>query len=261
MRKNSYKSFIDLVIISCSAKLLLANHNRYFKGKGLYFNWGLPWNMLNPLIIVIGFAILFSTGIRGQGRDLEYFLFLILLWFGFSQIVTQCITFNPNKFFMSKRKINIWILIFSEGASLAVPLFLRLLICMFAMTFFGFYLEFYHLFYGYFMLSTFAFLYGCIMRTFLSQNSFFTDAHSFFITGLFFVSSIIIPVPLLPENIRNILLYNPLVHLFEWIKFPTTGIYYSFIDLNYFLNFLFWMFILSPIIIKIHSNKIKTDGS
>lgn len=261
MRKNSYKSFIDLIIVSCAAKLLINNHNRYFKGKDLNFNWGLPWNMLNPLIIVIGFAILFSTGIRGQGRDLEYFLFLILLWFGFSQIVTQCITFKPSNFFQDKKKINAWILIFSEGISIVVPLFLRLLICMFAMTFLGFKLEFYYLFYCFFLISLFSFLYGCIFRTILKENSFLTDAHSFFVTGLFFLSSIIIPVPQLPENIRNILLYNPLVHLFEWIKFPTTGIYYSFIDLSYFLNFLFWMLIVTPIIMKIHINNTKNMES
>lgn len=93
------------------------------------------------------------------------------------------------------------------------------------------------------------------------RNSLFSDAHGFFLTGLFFLSSIIIPVPLLPENIRNILLYNPIVHLFEWVKFPTTGIYYDFIDLNYFLNFLLLMMIVTPIFIMIHSRQVHLNKS
>ena len=90
------------------------------------------------------------------------------------------------------------------------------------------------------------------------ENSFLSDAHTFFLTGLFFLSSIIIPVPLLPENIRDILLYNPLVHLFEWVKYPTTGVYYEFIDINYLLIFLFSMAIAFPILMKIYIKNLET---
>ena len=261
MKPNQKNSFLDLIVITTSLKFLLQSENKYLRTKSLNFNWGIIWNFLNPLIIVIGFAILFSSGIRGQGRDLEYFLFLILLWFGFSQTVTRCINFNPGIFFQNKKKLNNWILILSESFSQILPLFIRLLICMYTMTFIGFDLEFYHLFYCFILLSLFAVSYACIIRTLMMRNSLFSDAHGFFLTGLFFLSSIIIPVPLLPENIRNILLYNPIVHLFEWVKFPTTGIYYDFIDLNYFLNFLLLMMIVTPIFIMIHSRQVHLNKS
>ena len=256
MSRNNNRNFLDQVISSSFIKLVLDNHISYLTSKGLNFNWGIIWNMLNPLIIVIGFAILFSTGIRGQGRDLEYFLFLILFWFGFSQIVNKCINFKPKPFLIYKKNLNFWILITSETVSQVIPLFIRFLLCAFTMTFLGFELQLYHLTYCFILISLFAFFYGCIMRAMINENSFLSDAHGFVLTGLFFLSSILISVPLLPENIRDILLYNPLVHLFEWTKYPTTGIFYEFIDLNYFLNFLFWMVILAPILLKIYLNKL-----
>lgn len=257
MNKNT-KTFLDFVISSTYIKIILENHNRYFISQGVRFNWGIIWNMLNPLLIVIGFAILFSSGIRGQGRDLEYFLFLILFWFGFAQIVSRCINFKPKKFLRNKKNVNFWVLIVSEAISQIVPLFIRLIICIFAMIFLNFNLQIYYLLCCFFLLSSFGFLYGSILRTMFRENSFLSDAHTFFLTGLFFLSSIIIPVPLLPENIRDILLYNPLVHLFEWVKYPTTGVYYEFIDINYFLIFLFSMAIAFPILMKIYIKNLET---
>ena len=81
----------------------------------------------------------------------------------------------------------------------------------------------------------------------MHEMLFLKELHQYFLTFLFFTSSILIPVPLLPEPIRGILLYNPLVHYFEWIKVPVTNVEYSFIDINYFLSFLLIMFLLSPL--------------
>tara|TARA_B100001093_G_scaffold486540_1_gene521949 strand:- start:4459 stop:5247 length:789 start_codon:yes stop_codon:yes gene_type:complete len=255
MKQFPSKNFIDLGILISSIKFIMENENRILKAKGLNFNWGIIWSMLNPLIIVIGFAILFSSGIRGQGRELEYFLFLILFWFGFTQIVNKIINFKKMDFFVGKKNLSDLVLMFSEYVSQCVPLFIRLLLCMFAMAFLNFKLEYYHLLYTFTLITLFAFGYGCICRTLFYKNDFLSEAHTFFLTGLFFISSIIIPVPLLPENIRDILLFNPIVHLFEWLKFPTTGIYYDFIDINYFINFLFAMLIIFPIAIKIYINR------
>ena len=66
---NTDKSFLNNVFIPIiKVLLILPTKERYFKNKSLFFNWGLIWDHLSPLIIVIGLAILVSAGVRG--RDL-----------------------------------------------------------------------------------------------------------------------------------------------------------------------------------------------
>lgn len=227
--------------------LLLPTKGRYFKNNNIFFNWGLIWDHLSPLIIVIGLALLVTAGIRGRGFDLEYMLFIFLYWFGFTQIISKIVNINFNDFLLSKNGINRSLIIFSFSVIHFSSLFIRFLICYFFMLLFGYELQLTYLLWSMILLSFFGISYGIIIMSIIRHRSFLVDLHGYFLQGMFFLSSIIIPVPLLPEPIRGYLLYNPLVHLFEWIKYPTTGIYYSFIDINYFLQWLFVLLILAPL--------------
>ena len=256
-RKNPLQNFKTAFYEVLKINLLLSSGNaRTFHGKNLYFNWGLVWDTLNPLILVVGLAALVSIGLRGRGFDLEYILFIFLFWFAFSTFIGKILQLKPKPFLIFKRFISPWLIFFTEFTSMIVSLFLRFLLCILAMYFFGFELQFFHLFITFILLNLFGFSYALLISTIFHNNSFVADSHSYFVQGLFFTSSIIIPVPLLPENLRNVLLFNPLVHLFEWLKAPTTGIYYEFIDLNYFLAFLFLLLIHFPLVLYIKNKKI-----
>tara|TARA_B100001093_G_scaffold486949_1_gene522759 strand:- start:3911 stop:4693 length:783 start_codon:yes stop_codon:yes gene_type:complete len=256
VRKNPSLNFKKAFYEVLKINLLLPSVARTFHGKNLYFNWGLVWDTFNPLIVVVGLAALVSLGLRGRGFDLEYMLFIFLFWFAFSSFIAKIVQFKPRPFLISKRFISPWLIFFTEFASMIVSLFLRFLLCILAMNFFGFELQLFHLFTTFILINLFGFSYALLVATIFHNNSFVADSHSYFVQGLFFTSSIIIPVPLLPEDIRNVLLFNPLVHLFEWLKAPTIGIYYEFIDLNYFLVFLFLLLIHLPLVLYIKNKKI-----
>lgn len=244
---NTDKSFLNNVFIPIiKVLLILPTKERYFKNKSLFFNWGLIWDHLSPLILIIGLAILVSAGVRGRGFDLEYMLFIFLYWFGFIQIISKIININFNSFFMLKN-INKPLLVFISSIINFLSLFLRFIICYFFMLIFGYDLHLSNLLWSLLILSLFGISYGIIVRSIMQQRSFLIDLHGYFLQGMFFLSSIIIPVPLLPDQIRNFLLFNPLVHLFEWMKSPTTGIYYNFINLSYFLEWLIVLVLLAPI--------------
>tara|TARA_Y200000002_G_C22676643_1_gene662357 strand:+ start:86 stop:877 length:792 start_codon:yes stop_codon:yes gene_type:complete len=241
--------------------LIITTKGRAFKNKNFYFNWGVIWDSLNPLILVIGLAILVSSGIRGRGFELEYLLFLLLFWFGFVGIIQKMVIYKPNNFITNKKYISPWLLIISEFTIHIIQVFIRFILCCFVMTLFDYALEPFRLFVAFLFYSFFALGYSLFIASIFHNNSFISDLHGYFVQGMFFLSSIIIPVTRLPETIRDILLYNPLVHLNEWVKEPTTGIYYEYIDLGYFINFLICFLILLPISIYVKNSKFLGDTS
>lgn len=224
------------------------------KKKLLYFNWGLIWNALSPLIIVIGLSILVSTGLRGRAFQLEYIAFLFMYWFAFAQIVSSMVNLKIDESIVSKRFMAPWFIFLVSFFLNLSMLFIRFLIVYIFMIFMGFILQPFHLLSTMILLSFFALFYGVIISTILHGNSFLQDMHGYLMQGLFFTSSIIIPITRMPESIREVLVFNPLVHIMEWTKSPTSGISYSYIDIGYFLNFFFFLLIIFPIFLYLKNN-------
>jgi capsular polysaccharide transport system permease protein len=243
---------IKLILISSSNKRIISNTTNT-----LYFSWGILWEILSPLILIIGLSLLVTFGVRGQGLVLDYMIFIFLFWFGFTSMISKMIGFNVNDFQVSKVFINPWVIIFCEFIVVCFGVFVRFLLVLFAMYLLGFEIKMFYLLSIFIFLYAFGFVYGINFSATFHGNTFVKDVHSFFIQSLFFLSSIIIPVPNLPIPIRDILLYNPLVHLFEWLKVPYTGVKYSFIDIDYFISFLIVLTLTAPIAIYVKNNLIK----
>lgn len=237
--------FIELLYI----QLIDLNKKNIFEdsAKKLYFNWGVIWSTFSPLLLIIGLSILVSIGLRGRAFQLEYIVFIFLFWFAFTSIVSETINFKPTKFLISKKFINPWLLIIVLFSSNFLKVFLRFLVVYLAMIFLEFELQPYHLCVAMVLLLFFGFFYGTIISSLFHNNAFFSDLHGYFLQALFFTSSIIIPVTRLPENLREILLYNPIVHLMEWIKVPTSGINYTYIDINYFIAWFLILLLIFPL--------------
>ena len=62
-RKNSQTS-IDTLVEITSLQAIKRNSSKRFITKKMTFNWGIIWETFNPLIIVAGWTLLFSLGIR-----------------------------------------------------------------------------------------------------------------------------------------------------------------------------------------------------
>lgn len=244
--KSPLETFINTIYVLTDLRFLQTSMGK-FQGKNINFNWGIIWQSLNQLIMIAVLAVLFSSGIKGQGREIEYFVFLILFWFGFQQIVTGVGKLKIQQYAAEKRFVNSWTIAFSIFIYNLVPSVIKFIICLSVVPLFGYVIEYFELISAFLMLYIFGFCYGCIISGLFRSSPFLVEAHVFFLSGLFFVSSVIIPVPQLPPSIRDVLLYNPLVHLFEWVKFPTTGIFYEFIDLSYFIGWMVSFLLFAPI--------------
>jgi len=251
-RRNFNQSFYSLAYLL----LLKTNKKNVFRDNKniLHFNWGLIWSALNPLILIIGLSILVSFGIRGRAFQLEYIVFLFMYWFAFTQIVSSMVNLEIDESLVSRKFIAPWLIFLVSFFLNLSMLFIRFLIVYIFMIFMGFILQPFHLLSTMFLLSFFALFYGVIASTIIHGNSFLQDMHGYLMQGLFFTSSIIIPITRMPEAIRDVLVFNPLVHIMEWTKAPTSGISYSYIDLGYFLNFFIVLLVMFPIFLYLKNN-------
>lgn len=236
------------------------NQDKLFQSNGMNYNWGIIWQALSPLIIVMGWSLLFTLGIRGRNFELEYFAFLLLFIFGFNMNATAIIHLGVPEQLEHKKNINIFILAYSLFISNFIPLVIRFVLVMLALIFFSYKLAYFHLLYGFLIIAALALFYGIAINAVFNGNNFLKDAHTYFQTVIFITSSVIIPVTRLPESIRNIFLYNPIAHISEWIKTPTTGISYEYIDITYPLKSIFILALLSPIFLW-HINKKKNKDT
>lgn len=245
LKKNTHR-FQELIIELTAFYLLKPNSGKTFKAVGMNFNWGIIWSSLSPLIIVAGWALLFSIGIR-RGFDLSYFIFLLLFSIGFNRLVSHIINFQLDPIFHNKKEINILNTIFACYLSEFYFLLLRFMLLVLILNIFDFDLAYYHLIYGCLIICTIGFFYGTVLNSIFKNKTFLLEVHNYFLQAVFLTSSVIIPLPRLPESIRNIFLYNPLAHVNEWIKSASTGITYEYIDINYPISFLLFFIIISPI--------------
>jgi len=241
-----FSKFIRVLVNLMSAILINESGKRNISSQNFTFNWGIIWNAISPLIIVIGFAILMSIGLRA-GYSLEYFVFILLFWFGFQSTAGKIINVGIPKFLLNSPGASVSVILIANFLNNMLQLFLRFLLCYTTLVFFNFNIAFLTMIIGYLSISAFTFSYSIILSSLFHKSILLKEAHSYFLTALFFTSSILIPVPLLPNSLRYIFLYNPLVHFFEWLKIPTTNIEYSFIDINYFYKFLAALLICTPI--------------
>lgn len=234
---------IELIVFH----LLKLNSGRSFKAAKMNFNWGIIWSCLNPLIIVFGWVMLFSLGIRGSGYDLSYFVFLLLFVLGFNKLVSLIIRFQLDSILINKKEINILNSIFSLYMSEFYLLLARFLLLVMVLNLFNFNLAYFHLLCGFLIITFIGFFYGAVLNAIFKNNAFLSELHNYFQIVVFITSSVIIPVSILPEPIRDIFLYNPLAHVSEWIKSASTGITFDYINIFYPLIFLLFLVIISPI--------------
>ena len=256
MQKNTFAS--SLIEIS-ALKILLDGPNRIINNKDVYFNWGILWDLFTPLIMVAGWSLLLTAGIRGGLHDIRNFAFILTLWFAFSNHVQNGLNYNPPVALKNKRGVNAFSIDLALLTVSSVSLMMRMLLISVIFYYFGMKIYFFHILSAFFLMCLFASFYLAIVRFLFFKRAFLIAAHQFVLQALFIFSSIILPVHILPQAFKEIILYNPLVHLFEWIKEPYSGIKYLYIDINYFLYFLIIGVIISPICIYLYYKNEKNN--
>lgn len=234
--------------------LLKSNSNKYFKAPGMNFNWGIIWSGLSPLIIVAGWTLLFTLGVKGRGFDLSYFVFILLFSLGFNRLVSQLVKYKLEPIFFNKKETNIFNTSLALYEAEFYQLLLRFFVLIFILEIFNFKLEYYYLIYGCLIISALGFFYGIAINSIFKNNKFLSDIHSYFLTAIFLTSSVILPLDRLSESIRNVFLYNPIAHVNEWIKSASTGVTYEYINIFYPLKLILFLAIISPIFLWFMKN-------
>lgn len=247
MRSNN--PFFNSLIEISAMKLLLDGPDRLINKNGVYFNWGILWDVLSPLIMVAGWSLLLTAGIRGGLFDIRNFAYILTFWFAFSAHVQNGLNYSPPLQLLRKKGVNGFNIDISLILMTTFSLMIRILIISLIFYYFDTKIYYFHIVTSFFLVIFFAAFYLAFVRILFFKRTFLISAHAYFLQAIFIFSSIIIPIQLMPESVREFILYNPLVHLFEWIKAPYSGIYFSYIDINYFLYFIFVGFLIAPICI------------
>tara|TARA_B100000886_G_scaffold122672_2_gene82620 strand:+ start:4692 stop:5468 length:777 start_codon:yes stop_codon:yes gene_type:complete len=234
MNKKS-KTFLALILASIYRA---SSQNFDLQGKNFNISFGILWNLFKQVIVIAGISFVFSVGLRGTGLRIEYLFFNLLLWFFFAEVVNTTVSLKIEKSYLFLNSINIYNFLFSHIFRLFIQWFILLLLSL--MTFFILKLQIpvIKILYSFVGVAFLAQIYACIVSSILHDRDFLIELHQFFMQALFFASSTVIPISILPEEIRDILLYIPLVHLQEFIKSPVTGIELSYIDVTYPILFI-----------------------
>jgi len=239
-KRNSLTIFLNVQ----NALIMRELNMRFSSGR-----MGLFWTFFEPFLQIMIFVLikLFLFPTSESSFDFAVFLALNFIAFNlFKNIVMKSINaFQANKaLFVYKQVKPIDTII----ARTVIEVFITLIIiAMFLLL--GFYFEFNldspdlpMVAFGFLFLLLFAFSFATFAAMLSIYAESFTKIISFLMTALMFVSAIFFTIEMLPVELQNFLLYNPLTHFMEMIH----GYYFlalddQFVDYNYML---LWTLIL-----------------
>ena len=246
--KNNVKGLAIFDILNTSSPHQILKNSR-----NIFFNWGIIWDMLSPLLFVAAISLLFGLGIRdGEGRDLGYFVFVVFFFFNLRQIVEDFLqTDDDLDFFKNRRQLNYFLIFVSRQVRIIIQSLIRFVIVLIVMIGFDYKIQILSLSVGFLILHFLSVILGLFASTLIQKNLFLKTIFRFFMLALFFTSDVIVPIQIWPENIREYLLYNPIVHVNGYIKESVTGIYYDYINLSYSLKFSFFSLFASLLLLNV----------
>lgn len=240
----------------------MSNNRRLLINKnGVHFNWGIIWNTLSVLIIVCAIVILFSSGIRGRGREfqLEYFVFIVLFWFQFRDVANEILSLSLPKILEDTGFVNWLNFGFSKIIVCVFQNTIRFILVLIIMKFLNFNIHFPSIIVGFYMTTVFSIYFGSFVYFVFEESFLFQNIFRFVLLALFFISDIIIPIHIWPPEILKYLLYNPLLHINSFMKEPITNIYYVHTDLSYAVDCLLYGLIIFSFlfIFKLYRNNFR----
>ena len=189
---------------------------------------GFMWTMLNPLLMMVIFVIVFSTVFRFEIQNYEtYFLSEFLPWIFFSQTTVAAMTSMAwNGALMKRVRVPKSIFALATTASGVVNLFLSLIPLLIIMVIVRSPIRPAILFLPVSVAILAIFTFG--ISLILSATSvYFHDVREMYTvatTALMYITPIIYPISIIPKEYRPIVTFNPLTHLLGIIRDP---IYYG----------------------------------
>lgn len=200
-------------------ELLRTNVKKEIRGKYKGSFLGVLWSFLNPLLMVLVYAIVFPYIMRIKTEN--YLIFLIcgvIPWTFFTTVMTQgMISIRINAGIIKKVYFPREILPISVAVSGLVNFFISCIIILLFCIFGSIGLSWHLILLPFIALIQFIFTLGLILA-FSSINIFVKDVEyivQFIINMLFYATPILYNAELFPENLRWILYINPLAHIVD----------------------------------------------
>jgi len=185
---------------------------------------GFLWTMLNPLLLMIIFVIVFSVLFRFAIKHYEtYFLSEFLIWNFFVQTTTQSIeSLEWNGALMNRVRVPKTIFALSTAMSGLVNLALSCIPLVLIMLYVGAPLSWPMLFLPVAFLINAVFALG-VSLALSALAVYFNDVSPMYqvaTTGWLYLTPVIYPIEIVPEKFRFIIGWNPLTHLLDLVRGP-----------------------------------------
>lgn len=254
---TSFKNSLIATIIANIYKKSSQGFN--IRSHGMIISLGIIWSSLKHLIVIGGITILFSAGLRGSGLKAEYLFFNLVFWFLFIELINPTVKLKFNKAFLSQINMNVYIYYLGNIFATLINFFFLLNVSFLIFYILGIeilHIKIIHFFILFFLIGL---IYSLIISAILHKKEFLQEIHSFFMQGLFFFSATIIPIYVIPNPFRDILLWLPIVHVQELLKEEYTGVKLEYINIDYpyFFIFLGLFFIIPSLHYK--SKRLQDD--
>ena len=220
------------------------------------FSYGILVKISSNLLFILAFGLLIYFGIRGGRRALEVFSITAANWF-FLMGICSYYEDKFNKILSNYPLTNPILLDTSNFFMNLMSVFFVMAAIFFIGNLIGLNFNYVESFWLWLHYSIFSIAYGNTVCILVSLNDSIKTLHVLFRRVLFFLSSIIFSVPEFPPSIRDIFLFNPLVHLNETFESKYTNVTFDFIDMGYFYTVTISLLFFSTLIYLLRVRQFK----
>ncbi len=223
------------------ARMSMNDNMKIVKGD-ISLNFGILWNTFNPLIIVYGLTILFGLGLRGSGDGLlrpEFFVFVILSWFNFLNIIQALLTEDLEQdFYKNKDFGNLFVVSIASVLTSLIQSTGKFILTILIVLFLGYEIKMLIILTSFYLTCSYGVLLAILIKFLILNNKLLINIMNYLFTALFFVSNVIFPISIFPSKIQEYFFFNPLVHINEFVREAYLETYGGLVDMSYPLYFL-----------------------
>lgn len=204
--------------------------------------YGFFFAMLRPLVIMILISLVLRI-FRGNvniDEAIQMYLFPSSIFFLIRELISSSTHLQNRKNFLYLPNVNYFSMVLSNCLSkffIYSPIFF---VCIGAAS----YLDFSYSIFKFIEIILVGFILGCLYQYIASlimfESKIIITFHSYVPLPLLFLSCVFFPLGTIPIDYQKYLLYNPIVHLVEYVRFIFSGDIDPGISLSYVYSFIFW---------------------
>ena len=224
---------------------------RDLRMKNSNFILGLFYTFMKPMSILILLTSLRSFGFAGFSWEfiIYYVTFGYIFWFYFSDTANSAVNcLEKHVDLLNLPNIRPMIIILGAIFSNFVLTFGISIVLVFCIAFFNFDLKVFELLKAFCVLFAFTFSYAFFITALSHNNPVIQNIQEPILRLIFFMSSVILPLEYLSEDLQKILYLNPVAHVIDYLRVATDTLESRFVDPSYALIWALGIFLVSMII-------------